>query len=476
MNQAHSRRAGRNILALLARNKYLTIISVLLFVLAASAYLLFSSAKYKVKVELSLSGSDRSLESTIKELRSKVAVQEALNSLSFQVSYYRKGTFTRTEIYGDSLPIKFILGKGSTYDSPTEININLISSSVCRVDQNNVLTDVPLYHPVKYGSLNYTIVKGPAFKQVQPQLTIKLNLPADLTEQFNKNLDTKVLSGNTFELSLNADNAQKGQEFLNRLIDVVNSRYAKTYLPEKPAVNSSYLKNLNDSIAYYKTIANKYQEQLNVLNHIKKATPNVATEKQKLTLNVLDAIKPYLTKPNNTFVLIPDGYNVNDNHIKKLIQDFNHAQLEKQRQLQDSDVADASVYAFTLEIEPLKNELLNAITRRDEQIRDSSQPKWSKSVGAFVLTQLNDSLAQVNALIINKQKLYKRKVLNIDAGDATPRLTIIQKSDNRESMVPKSLLIYLLALLAGLLLPLLLLTLNKYLSSVKRVVLQHGNH
>jgi uncharacterized coiled-coil protein SlyX len=476
MNQVHNIGEGRNISGLLSRNKYLIITSVVLFVVAATAYLLFSSTKYKVRVELSLSGSERLLESTIKELRSKVAIQKAINSLSFQVSYYRKGVFTRTEIYGDSLPVKFVLGKGSIYNSPTEITIDVVNSHLCKVDQNNVITDVPLYHPVKYGSLDYMIVQGPAFKPVKSQLIIKLNTPADLTERFSKGLDAKVLSSDTFQLSLNADNAQKGQDFLNKLIEIINAQYAGENLPEKPAASSSYLTNLNDSIAYYKTIANKYQEQLNVLNHIKKATPNVATEKQKLTLNVLDAIKPYLTKPNNTFVLIPDGYDVNDSHIKKLIQDFNHAQLEKQRQLQDSDVADASVYAFTLEIEPLKNQLLNAIARRDEQIRDSSQPKWSKSVGAFVLTQLNDSLAQVNALISDKQKQYNRKISNVNAQGAAPRLTVIQKSDIRESMVPRSMLVYLLALLAGLLLPVLVLTLINYISSVKRVTLQTGDH
>jgi hypothetical protein len=475
MNQARIKGVGRNISGLLSRNRYFVITSMVIFGLAASAYLLFSSTKYKVRVELSLSG-DESTGRAIKDLRSKTAVQKAISSLPFNVSYYRKSTFKETEIYGDSLPIKFMLGKGSIYNSPTEITINLINDHVCRVDQNDVLTDISLNHPVKYGSLNYMIVKGPAFKPVQSPLTLKLNTPADLAEHFSKNLNTKVLSSNTFELSLNAENTKKGQDFLNKLIEIINAQYAGENSPEKPAANNSYLTNLNDSIAYYKTIANKYQEQLNVLNHIKKATPIVATEKQKLTLNVLEAIKPYLTKPNNAFVLIPDGYDVNDNHIKKLIQDFNNAQLEKQRQLQDSDVADASVYAFTLEIEPLKNELLNAIAHRDEQIRDSSQPKWSKSVGAFVLTQLNDSLAQVNALISNKQKQYNRKISNMNARSATPRLTVIQKSDIRESMVPKSLLIYLLAFLAGLILPVLLLTLSRYLLLVKRVILQPHNH
>ncbi|UOE51772.1 hypothetical protein MTO98_11850 [Mucilaginibacter sp. SMC90] len=476
MNQAHSNGEGWNIFGLLSHNKYLIITSVVVFALVASSYLLFSSPKYKVQVELSLSGDGQSLASTINELRSDSAIHKALDSLPLQVSYYRKGTFTNTEVYGDSLPIKFVLGKGSIYTTPTEITINLISSNVCRVDQNNVITDVPLYHPVKYGSLNYMIIRGPAFKPVQQPLTIKLTPLPYLTEQFSKSLDTKILSGKTFELILSADNAQKGHDFLSKLINVVNNRYAKAYPPEKPANNASHLVALKDSIAYFKTIANTYREQQNVLNRIQKATPVVTTEKEKVALNVFTAIKPYITKPTNTFVLIPDGYDVNDSHIDKLIKDFNQVQLDKQRELRDSDVSDASIHAFDIEIELLKKELLNTITLRDKQIKDSSQPKWSRSVGAFVLAQLNDSLTQINAVIGNKQKLYNRKLQGVNEQNAVPRLNVIQKSDNRVSVVSKSLLVYLFALLAGLLVPVLLITLNSYLLSVKRVNLHPRHH
>ncbi|WP_114939572.1 Wzz/FepE/Etk N-terminal domain-containing protein [Mucilaginibacter endophyticus] len=466
MNEDHNKGPGGNISGLLFRNKYLIIASVTVFVLAASAYLLFSSPKYKVRVEVAISNNWQLPVTAINELRSEAAIKNAVKALKLQVSYYRKGTFTTTELYGDSLPIKFMLGKGSTYNSPTEITINLINGSVCRIDQNNVLTDVPLYHPVKYGSLNYTIIKGPAFKPTLPPLTLKITPFANLTEQFGKNLNAKVLSSNSFELSINVNNAQKGQAFLNKLIEIINNRHAKTSLTGKTAaIDNSLIPKLNDSITYYKAIANKYRQQQNVLNHIRKTIPTVTSEKEKVALDAFDAIKPYLTKPLYTFVLIPDGYDVGDSHIEKLITDFNNAQLEKQRQLRDSD---ANASAFNLEIGSLQKKLLNAITFRDKRIRDSSQPKWTRSVGAFLSEQLNDSMAQVNAVIKNKQQQYTRLINGSGTPGTDLSLTIIEKSDTRESMLPRTLLIYLLALLAGLILPSLLLAINEHFISKRQ--------
>ncbi|WP_162996721.1 Wzz/FepE/Etk N-terminal domain-containing protein [Mucilaginibacter kameinonensis] len=462
MNEDHNKGPGRNISGLLFRNKYLIIASVAVFVLAASVYLLFSSPKYKVRVEVATSNNWQLPITAINELRSETAIKNAVKALKLQVSYYRKGTFTTTELYGDSLPIKFVLGKGSTYNSPAEITINLINGSVCRIDQNNVLTDVPLYHSVKYGSLNYTIIKGPAFKPTQPPLTLKITPFANLTELFSKNLNAKVLSSNSFELSINVNNAQKGQAFLNKLIEIINNRYAKTSLTGKTDIDKSLIPELNDSITYYKAIANKYRQQQNVLNHIRKTIPTVTPEKEQVALDAFDAIKPYLTKPLYTFVLIPDGYDVGDSHIEKLITDFNNAQLAKQRQLRDSD---ANASAFNLEIGSLQKKLLNAITFRDKRIRDSSQPKWTRSVGAFLSEQLNDSLAHVNAVIKNKQQQYTRLIHGSGTQAADLSLTVIEQSDTRESTVPRSLLIYLLALLAGLILPSLLLAFNEHLIS-----------
>lgn len=515
MNQARIKRAGRNISGLIFRNRYFVISSVVILVLAASVYLLFSSPKYKVSIELAASGDWELLTTAINELRSETTIKKAVNALGLQVSYYRKGTFTTKEIYGNSLPVKLIPGKGSIYTSPVEITINLINGSVCRIDQNNVLTDVPLYHPVKYGFLSYTLIKGPAFKAIQLPLIVKLTPSANLTEHFSKNLTAKVLSSNTFELSINADNAQKGQDFLIKLVEIINAHYAKPSSPAKPAViDTTLLVNLNDSITYYKAVADKYHQQQTILNNIKKprqmpkprAVPvpvtvkTALTEKERAGLNALTAIKAYALKPNDALVIIPDNYQISDNRIEALIQDFNKAQLNKKRVMQDSDNADASVYAFKLELNSIKEALVNSITVKEQKIRnahqikevrqlkyidqpkdversqdsvqskDIDQPKDSKSIASFLSLQLNDSIAQINAIIESKQQQYNRLLHGSGRQNPGPRLIINETWYMRESMISKSLLAYSFALLTGLLLPVLLLIINEYITSAKKMV------
>lgn len=464
-------------------------------------------------IELAASGDWESLRTAINELRSETTIKKAANALGLQVSYYHKGTFTTKEIYGDSLPIKLIPGKSNFYTSPVEITINLINGSVCRIDQNNVLTDVPLYHPVKYGSLRYTIIKGPAFKPIQPPLTVKLIPYADVVEHFSKSLETKILSGDSFELSFKADNAQKGQDFLNKLVEIINAQYAKPSSNTKLAVvDTALLLKLNDSITYYKAMADKYHDQQAILNNIKKPRqmlkPRVVpvlvtvktalTEKERAGLNALTAVKAYALKPNDAFVIIPDNHQVSDYRIEALIQDFNKAQLNKQRVMQDSDNADASVYAFKLELNSIKEALINSITAKEQKIRnahqikdvrqlkyidqpkdveqsqdsmqpkDIDQPKDSKSIASFLSLQLNDSIAQIKAIIESKKQQYNRLLHGSRGQDPGPRLIINETWHTRESMISKSLLAYFFALLTGLLLPGLLLIINGYITSVKK--------
>ncbi|MGF7074971.1 hypothetical protein [Mucilaginibacter sp. 3215] len=512
MNQARIKRAGRNISGLLFRNRYFVIASVVVVVLAASVYLLFSSSKYKVSIELAASGDWELLTTAIKELRSETTIEKAVNALGLQVSYYHKGIFTTKEIYGDSLPIKLIPGKSNFYTSPVEITINLINGNVCRIDQNNVLTDVPLYHPIKHGSLRYTIIKGPAFKPIQLPLIVKLTSSADLTEQFSNSMRAKILSDSNFELSINANNAQKGHDFLNKLVEIINAQYAKPSSNTKPAVDTALLLKLNDSITYYKAMADKYHEQQAILNNIKKprqmpkprAVPilvtvkTALTEKERAGLNALTAVKTYALKPNDVFVIIPDNHQVGDYRIEALIQDFNKAQLNKQRVMQDSDNADASVYAFKLELNSIKKALVNSITVKEQKIRnahqikdvrqlkyidqpkdvkqsqhsvqpkDIDQPKDSKSIASFLSLQLNDSIAQINAVIESKQQQYNTLLHGSGRQNPGPRLIINETWHTRESMISKSLLVYFFALLTGLLLPFLLLIINEYITSVKK--------
>lgn len=517
MNDAQGRDKGRNISSLLYHNKYLVITSLVICVIAASVYLLFLSPKYKVGTEVAVSDDWQLPITAINELRSESTIEKAVNALGFQISYYYKDVFTTTELYGDSLPVKFMLGKGSSYTSPVEITINLINGSVCRIDQNNVLTDVPLYHPVEYGFLNYTIIKGPAFKPIQPPLTVKLTPTANLIEHFSKSLASKVLSSNSFELSLDADNAQKGQDFLNKLVEIINAQYAKPASPAQPAViDRALLAKLIDSIAYYKAIADNYREQQDILNNIKKprrlpkpkpkpvlvpvtvTVQTALTEKERTDLNTLNSIKSYALKPNDAFVIIPDNYQGGDNRIGALIQDFNKAQLNKQRVQQDSDNADASVYAFKLEINSVKDALVSSITQKEQKIRDAHQvrvarqpkvveqpkdiappediepredagtPKNSKSIASFIALQLNDSIAQTNAIIKRKQEQYDRLLYGAGIQNTGPKLTITYRSGMRESMISKSLYVYIFAFLTGLLLPILLLIVNEYMTPVKK--------
>ena len=245
------------------RNKLWFISSVLFFLLTATVYLIFTPNRYKVQTKILVNNNSLTAESVADDINSKNLVQQTIDNLPFQVSYYQSGTFKRTELYGDSLPIRFIFPKTTSVDSTAEVKVNLLSNQVFEIERNKTRMDFYFDKPVNYSFAAFKGVKGPSFSTNRDPIFLKFNDPDELLEYYYANLTIKPVDSKYLQLSIVTSIPQKGIDFLNKLVEFYNKENTiKTSVNTLAGVNiSDRMQMLKARLTALKFEVKKFKDQ-----------------------------------------------------------------------------------------------------------------------------------------------------------------------------------------------------------------------
>jgi hypothetical protein len=418
-----------SVLKLPFRKKYIFYTSVVFFVLLAFIYLSTSHTKYIVSSEISLNYPDQSAELVAEDFKSKILVQKAVSQLPFEVNYYKESS-PEKEIYKDSLPVKLILNKFEEITYTNNLTIKSLSSHSFSIEHQDTIQFYEINEPVNRYYGKFRVLRGPAFTPHFETVIVKLNAPLDLIEDYYNNLVVSPdESSKTISLSVLVDNSQKGQDFLYKLVELYNSGHS----------TSSSIKRTE----YSDSIKSLTRKLLLLQAGTKKSTILAGPKLSDQQLNTLKVIKPYLEKPVNQFVQVPYTEEVQHQDLRDDLDAFNKMQLEKQRLLGHTKVDDLEVSNIDKRISVLKASVLNTIDRLQKNEAESA-------------TQPNKSAERnLQAEILKYQLAQNAEIMN------TGNIKIIEKPENNiKEIAPNAFLIYVMAILLGLLSPKLFTLIN----------------
>jgi Chain length determinant protein len=237
------------------RNRYWLVGFVLLFLLGATAYLIFIPRSYKITTRILLNNKQYP-EEAIQDLKSKFLIRKVIDQLPM-VRYYHKELFKQTELNEESLPFKLIFPKYRAVDSSAQVVVTVLNNQQYEINQDNVLMDLPFDKPVKYYSFaKFTVVKGPAFKDRIKPVTLIFKQPDQLLEEYYNNLNAKFVDNDRkiIELSLITPSIGMGKDFLNKLVSVYNQSRNTANLTNLPVATYN-IKNLQKTIKKEKEVA-----------------------------------------------------------------------------------------------------------------------------------------------------------------------------------------------------------------------------
>ena len=424
----------------------------------------------------------KSVDDEIEVLKSKSLMLRVVNELLLNTSYYVAGRFKDVEVYEKYLPIKLIVNNLDSTAFGKTITVQLTTSNSFRL--NDHTGSVPTYEfgqqiTRPYGT--FTIVSTPNFsKSLNPKarnIIIRFRDPRELVDEFSNNLAVVPVKkdGNTLHVTLIDVLPDRGKVVINKLLE----DYNKEALEDKNLVATSTIAFLDNRLKYLIAELNgveknveQYKRQNEVADMGSQATGYVAQasdNSRKLAdwatqIDLLESIEDYLKQSGGQLRMVPSTLGIQDQTLTGLITKFNDLQTERERMLRTTEPGNPLVQTMNEQIANLRSNILenlrnikNGLVIASNNMKASSRQFSSRIRNVPVIER---ELVEINRQQSIKQNLYvyllqKREEAALVLAATISNSRVIDPAAALPYPVsPNKQLIYLVALLLGLGVPL----------------------
>ncbi|MBI0399213.1 GumC family protein [Cyclobacterium marinum] len=482
---------------------WLFLLSIILFLSLAFAYLFFSTPLYSISSSILIKidgGSDftqntvyseleayetnKQVENEMEILASYSLMRDAIEELPLDYFFYTEDKYSRMkELYGANVPVtvKTLLKKPDVGQYPEEVRI-----SVKLFDDHLILIqEDDKEKAYKYGELIenwYGEIKINKLESYQGEMPELLHIYFQNKDQvaglyrgrIQVNLSQRFAS--VFNISLVDAVPEKGEDVLNKLIEQYNLQAVK----EKNVTASNTIDFINSQLDTLmkdlNSIERKIEEYRRSNNISDMGTENslmVQNSKDietqlsdiKTQMEVLDYLEEYLRDPASSGIEVASNLSIIDETLTNLVDEFNRLQNERQRLLRTVQPNNPLVTSIEGQLDNLKNNIGTNIANMKNGLRIESQ-------------NLRVNLDQINSRISNvpeiergllelsreqsrKQTQYnylqsKKEEANLSLATTTvSNARVIDKASSSGSPVkPNKMVIMGMALIVGFICPL----------------------
>jgi len=463
------------------------ILSILICVGLACAYLLYTTPEYKVfsrvvisddkkgqTVDMMSAFSDlgittpkNNVDNEIEILRSHTLMENVVDSLRLCVSYFKSGPIKKEEIYRNTpvfVLIPNIMKSGSfTVDKVNEDILSIHSSE--ETFEQEVKIGTELYSP--WGVLQF--VHNPFGTESFP-------IEVSVNPNFFPIIDINALNktSSVVELSVITPTPQKGQDIINTLI----SKYNRNAIDDKNYVATNTIDFIEDrlqSIAEELDAAEKKVETFQkregitnlhaqgqiLLSSSSEYSKRIADAELQLTL--LKGLKDHLMNPVNKDNIISSNVGLTDPTIISLIGKFNEENIKKARETEGMSENHPTLKDYNNRIGIIRNDLLSGISMAESSIQTNikelyRQESMYMGKARELTTQERESrdLFRQQSLkeTIFNYLLQKREETTLSLTMATPNAKVIDPAYfNIRPVKPRKMIVLLAALMLAIVIP-----------------------
>ena len=428
--------------------------------------------------DLEMFRTTKTVDNEMEVLRSKDLIAKVIKSLDMDVSYFVDGTFNKKELYGKQLPVKITIHnvKNPAYKKK-KLVIRVVDEDSYLLIDSGIQKLYRFYQIVSRPEYTISVNKGPAFNKYTDDIHFKFNNVKSLTESYNMarlNIVPVVKDANTIIISLEDAVPQRGVDFLNTLIAMYNLRDVnQKNIIARSTINfiDNRLKYLTKDLSQVELDVENYKQQNRVTNITADAQlslQNSGTYDQQLSvadvqLNIVSSLEGYLNQPDEEFSLVPSSLGLKDATLIALTNRYNELQLQRQQLLHTANDKNPLVVNITEQLvkvkanmkESLKNvERGLAVEKRNIVSKYNTLDSRIRDVPAIERGLIERSREQGVKQSLYHYLLQKREETALSISATIPTSQVIDKpSVNSIPESPKGQLIYLGALLAGLIIP-----------------------
>jgi len=438
------------------------------------------------------------VENEIAVLKSYRIVQETIKQLpEFNINYYSVGRIRTVERY-KTCPFTVLTDttKNNIFGIPIYVKLKNNNEYFLQIDKDKVLNKKMRFGEW-YKSDNFTFcillnenIDVNTISEIQRQFFFVLNNPSELVKQYrNKiNITTTDKKSTVIELSTNGLVPQKEVDFINKLLDV----YIQSGLSEKNQIAQNtmnfidqQLLEITDSLQINENNLKNFRQSNNLIDISKEGSSLydrlTDMQKQKSILLVkksyLEYLKKYLSSNTDlNQIVIPSSLGIDDPALMELIKQLITLYQEKNTFLITATEKNPAYEAVVNKIAQTRKLLLenNAMLLRSTEINiDEIDQNISKIEEGF------KQLPATEKELINIQRKYKlndqiytylltkRAEAGIAKASNIPDNKILDYAslDTKVQIAPKYSLNYMIAIVLGLLFPLIILVLIDFFNT-----------
>lgn len=406
---------------------WLFLLSVILFLSLAFAYLFFSTPLYSISSSILIKidgGSDftqntvyseleayetnKQVENEMEILASYSLMRDAVEELPLDYFFYTEDKYSRMkELYGANVPVtvKTLLKKPDVGQYPEEvrISVNLFDDHFILIQEDEKKKAYQYGELIEnwYGEIK--INKSENYQGEMPELLHIYFKNKDQVAGLYKgriqvNLSQRFAS--VFNISLVDAVPEKGQDVLNKLIEQYNLQAVK----EKNVTASNTIDFINSQLdtlmKELNSIERRIEEYRRSNNISDMGTENslmVQNSKDietqlsdiKTQMEVLDYLEEYLRDPASSGIEVASNLSIIDETLTNLVDEFNRLQNERQRLLRTVQPNNPLVTTIEGQLENLKNNIGTNISNMKNGLRIESQNL------KFNLDQINSRISNV---------------------------------------------------------------------------------
>ncbi|OBQ55594.1 polysaccharide biosynthesis tyrosine autokinase [Tamlana sp. s12] len=430
--------------------------------------------------ELGIGGNKKNIENEITILKSRNLLERVIKNLDFNVAYFKEGQVRSSEELASALPFKinFLKKDSIFYTQETEFKIEALSPTQFK------LTPISTEHSKTYNFGDNIILDGIDFivtpnstsnnMDASHEYTVKIISLKKVTEGLRSAIQVNLLNKNAtvLELKLQSTLKEKAQYILDELVRQYNEdaveyksligKNTNTFITERLELIKEDLMEVDKTAEIFKTT--------NKLSDIPTETgivleTNSEVEKQIIDLNtqlkMVDFVQNLLA--SNTEALIPQNLGLNASDVSANSSKYNEMLLERTRIAKSSGKNNPVIINLDTQLEQIRGSISQSLdnlkTQLNIALKDAmvQEQRMSARITSVPKQEREYRDIQRQQQIIETLYLFllqKREENAISLAVTVPNSKLIDKAESSTLPVsPKRKIIYLGALILGLIVP-----------------------
>jgi tyrosine-protein kinase Etk/Wzc len=430
--------------------------------------------------EMGISSTPKNLENDVELIKSRKIVETVVNDLQLYISYKVVVNHLKENLYKNTTPVLFSFIKSSNRLGKT-ITIVVKNSDTFILktteDPETSGTEYNFSSPISSNLGTWQLTPTANLrKYIGSTIIIELADPKDIADTYQASLEVVLrdkLESSIVDISLKDQIPQRGQDFVNYLIELYN----KTEVGErnKKTKNSlDFIDQRLDSLAVELNTAEKNVENYRSSHGLTDVTAqsqiyiqNAQVNGSKLNdvnvqLRVINEIETYINAPNITDRTVPSTLNIGDQNLVKLVEDYTTQQLERNAMLSTTPEKNPAFDPINKKIATIRSQIKENINNIKSSLlatRNELETYGSQTRSSIASIPGEDrELAALKRLQVSKESLYnillqKREETALSYASIVSNARTVDLAFAIPPKKSKAMLPFIVALVLGLLIP-----------------------